>query len=30
LGADTTAELKARLGIDDALLADLAARGVIA
>jgi crotonobetainyl-CoA:carnitine CoA-transferase CaiB-like acyl-CoA transferase len=30
LGADTTAELKTRLGIDDALLADLAARGVIA
>jgi crotonobetainyl-CoA:carnitine CoA-transferase CaiB-like acyl-CoA transferase len=30
LGIDTTAELKARLGIDDAVLADLAARGVIA
>jgi crotonobetainyl-CoA:carnitine CoA-transferase CaiB-like acyl-CoA transferase len=30
LGADTTAELKARLGIDDAVLADLVARGVIA
>ena len=30
LGADTTAELRARLGIDDAVLADLAARGVIA
>ena len=30
LAADTTAELKMRLGIDDALLADLAARGVIA
>jgi crotonobetainyl-CoA:carnitine CoA-transferase CaiB-like acyl-CoA transferase len=30
LGADTAAELKARLGIDDAVLADLAARGVIA
>jgi crotonobetainyl-CoA:carnitine CoA-transferase CaiB-like acyl-CoA transferase len=30
LGDDTTAELKARLGIDDAVLADLAARGVIA
>ena len=30
LGADTAAELKARLGIDDAVLADLKARGVIA
>ena len=30
LGADTAAELKARLGIDDAVLADLAARRVIA
>lgn len=30
LGADTKAELKARLGIDDAVLADLVARGVIA
>ena len=30
LGADTAAELRARLGIDDAVLADLVARGVIA
>jgi crotonobetainyl-CoA:carnitine CoA-transferase CaiB-like acyl-CoA transferase len=30
LGADTTAELKARLGMADPALADLAARGVIA
>jgi crotonobetainyl-CoA:carnitine CoA-transferase CaiB-like acyl-CoA transferase len=30
LGADTANELRARLGIDDAALADLAARGVIA
>jgi crotonobetainyl-CoA:carnitine CoA-transferase CaiB-like acyl-CoA transferase len=30
LGADTAAELQARLGLDDAALADLAARGVIA
>ena len=30
LGADTGPELKARLGLDDATLADLAARGVIA
>ena len=30
LGADTATELKARLGLDDATLADLAARGIIA
>jgi crotonobetainyl-CoA:carnitine CoA-transferase CaiB-like acyl-CoA transferase len=30
LGADTTVELKARLGLDEAALADLVARGVIA
>jgi len=30
LGADTAHELKARLGLDDDVLADLAARGVIA
>jgi crotonobetainyl-CoA:carnitine CoA-transferase CaiB-like acyl-CoA transferase len=30
LGADTAAELEARLGLDDAALADFAARGVIA
>jgi len=30
LGADTIAELKARLGLDDAVLAGLVARGVIA
>ncbi len=30
LGADTAAELRARLGLDEATLADLAARGVIA
>jgi crotonobetainyl-CoA:carnitine CoA-transferase CaiB-like acyl-CoA transferase len=30
LGADTAAELQARLGLDGAVLADLAARGVIA
>jgi hypothetical protein len=30
LGADTAAELKDRLGLDERTLADLAARGVIA
>jgi crotonobetainyl-CoA:carnitine CoA-transferase CaiB-like acyl-CoA transferase len=30
LGADTATELQARLGLDDATLADLAARGIIA
>jgi crotonobetainyl-CoA:carnitine CoA-transferase CaiB-like acyl-CoA transferase len=30
LGADTTAVLQDRLGLDDQTLADLAARGVIA
>jgi crotonobetainyl-CoA:carnitine CoA-transferase CaiB-like acyl-CoA transferase len=30
LGADTASELKTRLGLDDATLDDLAARGIIA